>query len=398
MATETSSLRRRKPRGFMTLLLSAACEWFLMFLLFVNAALSYLLTKFAQYCELEAPCLLCSRLDNGFREKKPGCYWSLLCCNHREEISSFVSCSIHSKFANVHGMCEECLSPFAMQNKSNPESYRLLVGKSWVDVDRSVLQNLMLNKHIHLGSPDRRTCSCCNKIWRSKSNAERLIDLNSVGDGASKANVKPPLPRTPGRSRFSRRDSLKRLRDKFTGSVTHQSAGGSKGVDTLSHVGYTKLKISSDSESEVPYSEDDDDGNTSCHSKSFDLDRRSISKPVADVASSEKGFGVNDSILDQPNLLDLSEHKNVDSLSTDVLVEPASSLTPELISLYDGPPGLPDGAWGPCGVPAEASQIDVSLPHMPSISVLSELLSLCNAPSLSNAVTIPKKSRLLSIF
>ncbi|KAK4383452.1 Myosin-binding protein 1 [Sesamum angolense] len=134
MAAESSSVRRRKPHGFMTLLSSAACEWFLMFLMFVNAAFWYLLTRFAQYCELETPCLLCSRLD--FGKRKPGSYWSLLCSSHREEISSVVSCSLHGKFADVHGMCEECLTPIATRNKRNSELYRLLVGnRGWMSID-----------------------------------------------------------------------------------------------------------------------------------------------------------------------------------------------------------------------------------------------------------------------
>ncbi|KAK6164548.1 hypothetical protein DH2020_001412 [Rehmannia glutinosa] len=346
----------------MHLLSSAACEWLLIFLLFVNAALS-LACAICEYCELKTPCMLCSRLDNGFGKKKPGCYWNLLCNNHREEISSLVSCSVHGKFADVHGMCEECLVPIVRQIKSNSDSYRLLVGKSWLDVDRSVLQNLVLNKHIRLGSPDHRTCSCCSKTWRAKSSTERLLELNPVSFGASKANVKPPLPRAPGRSRFSRRDSLKRLRDKFTRPMANHDPPGSSSVDTLSHVGYTKLKISSDSESEFPFSEDDDDGNASSRGRNcgnceyhVQCDRRVVlHKTTGDSAASDKvtnqGFEMKSSILDHPNLLDVSEDKIVNSLSTDAFRQHNSgdldwpksynkrspSLTPDLISLNDGP-------------------------------------------------------------
>ncbi|KAL9168786.1 hypothetical protein ABFS82_04G038000 [Erythranthe guttata] len=359
MAAEASSTREKKPHGFMTLLSSAASEWFLIFLLFMESALSYLLTRYAHYCELETPCLLCSRLDN--------CFWSLLCTHHRQEISTSVSCSAHSKFADIHSMCEECLIPIAAQNnKANPDSYKLLVGKLWVDVDRSVLQNLMLNKQIYRGSSDRRTCSCCGKMWRSKSNAERLLELSSsIGFGASKANVKPPLPRAPGRSRFSRRDSLKRLRDKFTGPMAHHSSSGNK--DTLSHVGYTKLKISSDSDSEVPMSEEDDDAKSFAKSE-YDVlfGRRSVPTPSNN----------NPSVLDhQPNLLDLSDKgKNLG----EVVLEESCNNKTELISLYG------DG-------PIETIVSDVCLPpHMSALSVLSELLSLCSVPPLSNDETVQK--------
>ncbi|KAL0459437.1 UNVERIFIED_CONTAM: putative myosin-binding protein 4 [Sesamum latifolium] len=371
MAAESSSVRRRKPRGFMTLLSSAACEWFLMFLMFVNAAFSYLLTRFAQYCELETPCLLCSRLD--FGKRKPGSYWSLLCSSHREEISSVVSCCLHGKFADVHGMCEECLMPIATRNKTNSESYRLLVGKSWVDVDRSVLQSLMLNKNIVI-PPDSGTCSCCNKPWRAKSSAERLLEPGLVGLGASKANVKPPLPRAPGRSRFSRRDSLKRIRDKASGAMGNS-------VDALCHVGYTKLKISSDSESEVPISEDDDDGNTGS---------RGVNRSeILNVVQCER------KVLDQPNLVDLSEQKNMDSSSLDAFTqhglgdldwgkscnELSPSLTGKLISLDNGPQ-VSDVVGRSVGESAETSTYDVSLNQLPAVSVPPEPLPLCKVPSL----------------
>lgn len=390
MDAEISSPRERNPNGFMTLLSSAVCEWFLMFLLFVDAALSYLLIKFARYCELQTPCLLCSRFDNGFGEKKPGFYWSLLCSSHREEITSLVSCSIHgNKYGDVHSMCGECLTPISLDdNKLNPDSYRLLIGKSWVDVNRSVLQSLILNKHMR-SSPGVSTCSCCSSsIWRAKPNSERLLDVNPpVGFGASKANVKPPLPRAPGSSRFSRRDSLKRLRDKFTGPMAQSQLAvrSTVGSGKMSHVGYTKLKISSDTESEFPISEDDDDGASTDYSQ---CDRRlKRSPPESDDSrkmmhrSSEVKF----SNLDLPNMLDSSQQKNANSLSSDAQVEydvrenddvesckkPILSFTPELLCLSDG---LRSPDTSNCDSPL----------HMPAISLLSELLSLCTVPPVSS--------------
>ncbi|XP_073156204.1 probable myosin-binding protein 4 [Henckelia pumila] len=366
MAAEVLSVKKRKSPGFMTLLSSAACEWFLMFLLFVDAAFSYLLTKFAHYCELKTPCPLCSRLNLVPWKKKPENYWSLVCRNHREEMSSLVPCSVHNNLADVNGMCEECFLPIIMQQKSNSDTYRLLVGKLWVDVERSILQNLMLNKGTRFGSSGRRTCSCCNKIWRAKSNAERLLGLSPVSTGASKANLKPPLPRVPGRSRFSRRDSMKRLREKFSGPMMQHSALGNS-VDTLSHVGYTKLKISSDSESEVVFSEDDEEGNASCRCK---IER----KPDYNAQSSLKGPPVTQdekvkpSFLDLPNLLDLSDDKNFSSLSVDTFIEhglrelnwaeaynkPSAFVTPELATLDNSSQPLGVGKDS-LDVPAETS-------------------------------------------
>ncbi|CAI9768730.1 unnamed protein product [Fraxinus pennsylvanica] len=395
MAAEISSAKKRKPWDFMTLLSSAACEWFLIFLLFVDVAFSYLLAKFANYCELKTPCLLCSRPDIVIRDKKPRGYQSVLCSDHIEEISSLVSCSVHSKLADVNGMCEECLMPIAMKNKSNSESHRLLVGKLLVDVERSVLQNLMLNKNVQLVSLGRRTCSCCNKTWKEKLNAERLHELTSVGFGASKANVKPPLPRVPGRSRFCRRDSFKRLRDKYAGQVKNQPAR-SKSVDTLSHVGYTKLNIASDSDSdsEVPLSDDDNDGKSRLRGRNDYTENYVPKTPNANVLSEKQAHRASEpitSLLDQSVLCDVSELKNTISVTKDELnlahshSEPNLYQMAELISLGDGfqPPAV--------GVPLDASvetnKCNASLSHMPTLSVPSELHSLNNVPSSTHTET-----------
>lgn len=221
MATELSSMRKGKPGGIMTHLSSAACEWFLIFLLFVDAVFSYFLREFAKYCELQTPCHLCSRLDRILGEKKLGCRWSLVCSSHKKEISSLVFCSIHGELADFHGMCEECFKSIAMQNDSE---CKLLVGKLWVDVERSS------------GS---RICSCCNETWlAAKSDDESL--------GGYKANVELPLSHVLGCRRFSHREGMKRLRDKLTASMRQRA---------LSRVGYTEFKLSSDSEPESPLPE-----------------------------------------------------------------------------------------------------------------------------------------------
>ncbi|CAA2987978.1 Hypothetical predicted protein [Olea europaea subsp. europaea] len=384
----------RKPGDLMALLSSAACEWFLIFLLFVDAAFSYLLTKFSNYCELKTPCLLCSRPDIVVRDKKPRGYQSVLCSDHIEEISYLVSCSVHNKLADVNGMCEECLVPIAMKNKSNSESYRLLVGKLLVDVERAVLQNLILNKNIRLVSLGRRTCSCCNKTWKAKSNAERLHELTSVGFGASKANVKPPLPRVPGRSRFCRRDSFKRLRDRFAGQVKNQPVG-SKSVDSLSHVGYTKLNIKSDSDSEVPLSDDDNEGKSGLRGRNDNIENYVPKTPNENLLTEKQAYRASEtitSLLDQSILHDVSELKNKISVTSDELKwahshsKPNLSQMAELVSSGDGfqPPAV---GGVPFDASVETSKCNASLSDMPTCSILSELLSLNNVPSSTHIET-----------
>ncbi|PIN15906.1 hypothetical protein CDL12_11441 [Handroanthus impetiginosus] len=304
MAAEISSVRKSKHNGFMTLLSYAACEWFLIFLLFVDEVFSYLLTVVnCKILVLYAQDSICLALY------------------------------IINLLMYVHGMCDECLVPTVIQNKSNSESRMLLVGKLWVDVERSVVQNLMLNKHTQLGSLGRRIYSCCNKSWRAKSNTERLPAFNPVGLRASKANVEPPLPHVPCCSRFSRRGSFKRQRDKFSRPMIHD------GVGTLSK---------------------DDVGSG----------RREILKAL------HHGSDVDD----QCDHLELDQPKNVNSLSSGVLRElnwkevyhkPSPQLTTEVISLDDDP---------------QLSDLGTS-----GSSELSELFSLQINPLSSDNITIANK-------
>lgn len=403
-AMGNSSVRLRNHRRFMTLLTSAACEWFLIFMLFVDATLSYLLTKFAHYCNLQTPCLLCSRIEHVFGINKHGYYRSLLCCNHREEISSLVYCHNHCKLADVDTTCEDCLMSLARRSKSNSESCRFLVAKLGVDTDESGLKSLLLNKSVISDSSGPRTCSCCNKILRVKSNAQRLLEVAPVGYGASKANVKPPLPRVPGRSRFSRRDSLKRLRDKFSGPSA-PCPGGSTCVDSLSHVGYTELKITSDSESEAPFSDDDDATLTSHGNNNFgaesniQLVTRKVPKALAgDSIPVNQNCQTPEplpSLLDQPVQLESSEANHVGHLESGAFMKhgleelnwiqsnpkpTTSAALPELVSLDDIPQSV------------EKDKPIAAFPQPSDLSILSELLSLNSVLSSSNVVKISEKS------
>ncbi|KAI4311014.1 hypothetical protein MLD38_035951 [Melastoma candidum] len=122
-------------KNCMEALASAVVKWFLLLILFVYAAASYMITKFASYCGLNTPCLLCSRLDHVFSIKKPGYYWDMICGHHKTELSSLVLCHAHDKLADVHQMCESCLFLFATINESNAETYRLFVGHVSINRD-----------------------------------------------------------------------------------------------------------------------------------------------------------------------------------------------------------------------------------------------------------------------
>ncbi|VVB01926.1 unnamed protein product [Arabis nemorensis] len=223
--------------GFAPVLTYAACEWFLIFLMFIDALLSYLLVWFARYCRLQMPCFLCSKLLHPLQ-------WRfLLCTNHRSEVSSFMSCHNHdNNLADGRGMCDDCLLSFTKMTGPNPDMNRLLLGKLGYD---------LLSK-THFAHP--RSCSCCNRPWRTRHHTQRLVRLGSRGrNSPGKPNI--PAPRQLLTRRGSG-GSLKKMRaHKPTSGAEYVNIGSRR--DGMAHVGYTELKIYSDSESEFLFSDDD---------------------------------------------------------------------------------------------------------------------------------------------
>jgi fatty acid omega-hydroxylase len=190
-ATGTSFIKvQRNLQRFTTVLQSAACEWFLLFWLLIDAVLSYLLTKFASYCGLQIPCMFCSRLDHFLGNEKPGFYKKLICSNHRSEISSLISCHIHGKLADGYGMCEECLLSSTMKSVPSPDINRLLMGKFGFDIGAPGFQNSLQNRELVSGSVGTRMCSCCK---RSRQTSNRIAQLKSPRSGMTKPNI--PLAR-----------------------------------------------------------------------------------------------------------------------------------------------------------------------------------------------------------
>lgn len=228
-----------------TALASALLEWLLMFFLFIDAVFAYVITKFAGFCNLQTPCLFCSRLDHVLGKEKRGYYWDLICSGHKSDISSLVLCRVHDKLVNVQGLCESCLFSFATINKSNAETYRLLVSKSGEESGSRFDQDPLLGEHLIA-----TRCSCCNEQWGLKGYDQRLVFTKSIGSEGTDFDV---LDAVENDFREKKR------RAKPSGSVRGAHLRNSQ-LDPLSHVGYTELKITSDteSESEVPLSDDDD--------------------------------------------------------------------------------------------------------------------------------------------
>ncbi|KAJ9564977.1 hypothetical protein OSB04_000943 [Centaurea solstitialis] len=232
-------------KGLMDHLFMAACEWFLMFWVFIDAALASSLTKFAQYCELQIPCLLCSRFDHFFGNEEPVSNLSLFCNKHQGDISCLIYCDLHNKLADVREMCEDCLRSVTLQSRSNLECLRFVVSA----VGREKEGYRKSNKNFVCVSSGIRTCCCCRRRWRAKSGGRAMVHHpNMVGSGEAKGNTKPPLPRVSRRNRSRRPDNLKKMRNK----IKHRR------VNPSFPIGFPEFRFTSDSEFDFLFSDDDD--------------------------------------------------------------------------------------------------------------------------------------------
>ncbi|CAI9288488.1 unnamed protein product [Lactuca saligna] len=244
--------------GFMHNLSMAACEWFLMFLMFMDAALGFILTKFAHHCELQTPCLFCMRLDHVFSNENPGSYLSLFCYHHRAEISCLISCDLHEKLVDVRELCDDCFMSIMNRNQCNHGSSK---GKMGI----KGFQKPFLNRNLVRGPSNSGTCSCCKRHWNGKPSSRRLIQPGPAPlDGGPTVTMKPPLPRIAGHSRYRRRNVFKRDGDRISGASTPCHVEDTLSVDTdldldaLSDFGCADYRLNSDSDSEFSFYEEDD--------------------------------------------------------------------------------------------------------------------------------------------
>ncbi|KAL9669273.1 hypothetical protein QQ045_006817 [Rhodiola kirilowii] len=224
-----------------TALSSAACEWFLILLLFLHGLLSYCLREFARYCKLPTPCLLCSRLDHYFGNKVPECYQSMFCNNHGQKIFSV--------------MCDDCLFLCAAKKNSDSELHGLLVTKMSRTLCQPDFSISGCNEQSAFGSVDRRTCSSCGKLWTSRQNQRRSIRYRSPVRRVSKPNI--PLPNEPSRKNLNRRYNMRRIREKPHGSL-HYNHLRSDMTYPPANIGYGVVTVTSASESEAPFSDGSD--------------------------------------------------------------------------------------------------------------------------------------------
>ncbi|KAL5702025.1 hypothetical protein ACHQM5_027294 [Ranunculus cassubicifolius] len=244
---------RRNSLGITDVLTSAVFEWLMILLLFINGLFSYLVTRLAKFCKLQTPCLLCSRLDHVFGSEKPGFYLELLCEDHKLKVSSLVFCNAHGKLADVHGMCEGCLCSFATEKKSNSETYRLLVGTMGRESECCDHHDVLVNDVDRCVSSER-LCSCCNEMWVPRLDDGKRVELKSTEPEGDDVDVQ--LPASLEKDSVHLHEGLQSLSE-VSKEVAYTNVGTDK-FDSLSHVGYSELKITSESGSEVQLSDNDD--------------------------------------------------------------------------------------------------------------------------------------------
>ncbi|KAJ4915071.1 Myosin-binding protein 1 [Raphanus sativus] len=216
-------------------------EWLLILMLFINSIFSYAITRFADYSQLQSPCLMCSSLDHILEKRRrtttkhsKRSHWDTVCSKHKTEISSLVYCHAHGKLVDVRGMCEACLFSFATTNKSNAETYRLLVGK---------LGEESPSRGGGGSRSDPRCCTCCNQLWMMPQ------QTGSSTDDHQEEVVLVAKPATLPKIRV-----VGNLR---TGKQQSNTPKKSVSFNHLPDVGYTELKVHSDTESEAVFSEDE---------------------------------------------------------------------------------------------------------------------------------------------
>ncbi|KAL6208702.1 hypothetical protein ACLB2K_019648 [Fragaria x ananassa] len=250
---------QRNFQGFIAILTSAACEWFLIFLLLVDAMLSYLLTKFAVYCDLQTPCIVCSRFEHITGKESSQLYEELLCSNHISKLASWIA----SQNCGKDDDNEDYFFPSTTRDYSNREMHMFSYGNSVSDIESSGLRRRVVGRscvHSPVHSPVQSSVDVGQWSRCSSPRGRRRNPKGLKHKSSGKKNPKPniPLPRLPNRSRSNRdQDSSKKIRDKSPASAT--SCHSAKVlVDPLSHVGYSELNLFSDTDSESLFTDGDD--------------------------------------------------------------------------------------------------------------------------------------------
>ncbi|KAL4562914.1 hypothetical protein LXL04_026945 [Taraxacum kok-saghyz] len=124
----------------------AFAEWILMFLLFIDSCFAYLIAKFASYCQLQGPCLLCTRYDHLLAKDKTGIFWDSICNHQKSDLSSLLFRHVHDKnlrpTSPIHDASDKSLSE---NNEHSKSEKNIFVDESLKSITSSDLPNIQID-------------------------------------------------------------------------------------------------------------------------------------------------------------------------------------------------------------------------------------------------------------
>ncbi|WOK95807.1 myosin-binding protein 1-like [Canna indica] len=308
---------------FFSVLMSAFCEWSLIVILLINAVLAYAATRIARLCKLPAPCLLCSRLDHILGNERRGFYRNLFCHAHKVDISSLVYCHGHRKLADFREMCEACLLSSAAAAVKKPRTILGVSVQGSADMVDDLDEVPLDDDHELAASSGVRRCSCCSE----PCNLRRLLQAKKTKKKKVDGGV-------------ANRRVLLRKRPEKTLDMTAPHA-----YDLISHVGYSELKLTSESESEASFSGeegDEDAGYSPAAHRVKDIKEESVTR-----RRQQRGFVMEEMVperLIHPNPV-VPERSHLDLESNKPVKEDDSWDKSSSISKHGVGHGLQEGNW-----------------------------------------------------
>ncbi|KAL7593176.1 hypothetical protein Lser_V15G31886 [Lactuca serriola] len=128
----------------------AVSEWLLIFLLFIEACFTYLIAKFASYCQLQGPCLLCTRYDHLLSKDKAGIYWDSICNHHKSYLSSLVLRHVHDKNLLHASSIHDASESLSENGEHCKNEKNIFVDKSLESCRSSDLQKVQINHSLEV--------------------------------------------------------------------------------------------------------------------------------------------------------------------------------------------------------------------------------------------------------
>ncbi|KAG2254280.1 hypothetical protein Bca52824_084416 [Brassica carinata] len=181
---------------FPKFLIYTVLEWILITALFIDGILAFLSNQFARFFDLNAPCLLCTRIDHVLVPRHPHFYYNeSICDSHKKKVSSLAYCHVHKKLSEIKHMCEGCLLSFATEKETDCDTYKSLIGilhkdlELLIDDERDLPLGLKKGDNLvqattHLidyktNNDDslKQHCSCCGELLKIKT--EKFLRKNN---------------------------------------------------------------------------------------------------------------------------------------------------------------------------------------------------------------------------